>query len=437
MTDPSRPAVYPSQFEPGESFALGLDASDPLADYRLRFHLPYRPVGSPLIYFGSHSLGVQPKSVRTLMEQELASWANLGVRGHFQGPTPWYTYEDTFRDAAARVVGARPHEVVFMNGLTINLHLMMETFYRPTPGRHKVLIEYPAFPSARYALKSQLRRHGYDPEDALVVVRPRPGKHLIEHDDIEEVLGRRGGEIALVFVQVVNFLTGQVQDAERIAKTARGHGCSVGLDLAHAAGNVPLNLHDWDVDFAIWCTYKYLNGGPGAVAGCFVNERHGHNRDLPRLAGWWGNDPSLRFRLQSEPEFVPHVGAAGWQVSNPPVLALVPVRASYAIFDEVGMPALRARSESLTGYLRFLLNRLPGDHFEVITPRDARQRGCQISIAVRDRPHDLQRALTDEGVIGDFREPDVIRMAPAPLYNTFHEVWAFVQVLARLLGERP
>jgi kynureninase len=428
--------AYPTQFEPGEPFALNLDASDPLRDYRLRFHLPYRPVGAPLIYFCTHSLGVQPKSVRPLLEQELASWANLGVKGHFQGTSPWYAYQDTFREAGARVVGARPDEIVFMNGLTINLHLMTETFYRPTSERHKILMEAPAFPSDLYALKSQVRRHGYDPGEALVVVKPRPGQHLIEHGEFEDVLERRGGEIALVFVQVVNFLTGQVQDAARIARAARRQGCVVGLDLAHAAGNVPVRLHDWDVDFAVWCTYKYLNSGPGGVAGCFVHERHGHNRDLPRLAGWWGNDPALRFRMQLEPEFIPHLGAAGWQVSNPPVLALVPVRASLVIFDEVGMPALRARSESLTGYLQFLLDRVPGNHFEVITPRDPGQRGCHVSIAVRDRPVELLRTLIEEGVIGDFREPDVIRLAPAPLYNSFHEVWACVQILARLLGEK-
>jgi kynureninase len=422
--------AYPSRFQPDEAFARGLDEADPLGRCRELFHLPCRPDGSPLVYFCSHSLGLQPRAVRGLMEQELDNWARLGVEGHFHGETPWYTYQELFRGPAARLVGARPDEVVLMNGLTVNLHLLMTTFYRPSPGRNKILVDEPTFPSDLYAVKSQLRQHGLDPADALLTLRPRPGEHAIRTEDIEEVLAGRGKEVALVLLSGVNFFTGQWFDLKRVAAAGKRQGCVVGFDLAHAVGNVPLQLHDWQVDFAVWCTYKYLNSGPGALAGCFVHEEHGRRTDLPRLAGWWGNDPATRFRMQLQPEFVARPGADGWQVSNPPILALVPLRASLAIYDEVGLPRLRAKSECLTGYLQYLLDQLPGGRFEVITPRDPAQRGCQLSMLVRDNPRELFLVLGEEGVIGDFREPNVIRVAPVPLYNTFHEVWTFARTLA-------
>jgi kynureninase len=419
-------------FQPDEDFARHLDATDPLTAYRDRFHLPRRPDGSPALYFCTQSLGLAPKAARSFVDQELTRWADLGVEGHFQGDPAWYTYLEALRPSLARLVGARPGEVVLMNGLTVNLHLMLETFYRPTPERHAILLDSPSFPSDLYAVKSQLARHGYDPSRALLTVRPRPGAACCRTEDVEEWLEIHGQEVAVVVWNAVNFLTGQSFDVPRLAAAAKRQGCAVGLDLAHAVGNVPLELHDSGADFAVWCTYKYLCGGPGAIAGCFVHESHARNTSLPRLAGWWGNDPSLRFRMQMEPEFQAKAGADGWQVSNPPVLAAAPLRASLTFYDEVGLPALRERSRKLTGYLEYLLDRLPKGRAEIITPRDPEQRGCQLSVRVRERAKELLKALTAEGVVADFREPDVIRVAPAPLYNTFHEVWSLVQAFARL-----
>jgi kynureninase len=364
------------------------------------------------------------------MEQELDDWAKLGVEGHFKPHDPWYAYHELFREAGARLVGALPGEVVMMNALTVNLHLMLATFYRPEAGRRKVLIDEPAFPSDLYAVMSHLRHRGLDPAEALILAGPPDGEHALRTEDVEWLLEQEGHETAVVLLNGVNFLTGQRLDMERITAAARRRGCGVGWDLAHAAGNVVLRLHDWDVDFAVWCSYKYLNAGPGAVAGCFVHERHGRNRALPRLAGWWGNDPATRFRMHRS-GFAPQPGADGWQVSNPPIFSMVPLRASLALFDKAGMPALRAKSERLTGYLLYLLDRLPPGRFEVVTPRDPAQRGCQVSLLVHDGPQELLRALEEAGVVCDFREPNVIRVAPVPLYNTFQEVWRFAQVLAQ------
>jgi kynureninase len=420
-------------FQPDESFARHLDATDPLSRFREHFHLPRRPDGTPALYFCTHSLGLAPKAARCFVDQELTRWADLGVEAHFQGDPPWYTYQEALRPALARLVGARPGEVVLMNGLTVNLHLMLETFYRPTSERHAILLDSPPFPSDLYAVKSQLARHGHDPARALLTVRPRAGERRVRGEDVEERLETHGHEIAVVVWNPVNFLTGQFCDVPRLVAAARRQGCVVGLDLAHAVGNVPLALHDWGADFAVWCTYKYLCAGPGALAGCFVHEAHGRNTSLPRLAGWWGNDPSLRFRMQLEPEFQAKAGADGWQVSNPSVLAAAPLRASLALFEEAGVPALRARSQKLTGYLEYLLDRLPTGRVEVVTPRDPERRGCQLSLRVRAGARELLKALAAAGVVADFREPDVIRVAPAPLYNTFYEVWALAEVLARLL----
>jgi kynureninase len=422
-------------FEPDESYARRLDDSDPMRPFRGQFLLPDGPNGKPQVYLCGHSLGLQPVGAWSLVEQELNDWSRLGVEGHFQGSTPWYSYHETLRDAGARLVGARPGEVVFMNSLTVNLHLMMATFYRPQGQRRCILIDEPAFPSDLYAMQSQVRHHGLDPAECLLHVGPRPGEHLIRAEDVEEILERRGREIAVVLWSGVNFFTGQFFELPRLTMAAQRQGCVVGLDLAHAAGNVPLALHDWNVDFAAWCSYKYLNSGPGAVAGCFVHERHGHDTCLPRLAGWWGNDPATRFRMQLEPEFVPKEGADGWQVSNPPILSMAPVRASLALFDEAGMAALRTKSQRLTAYLLFLLDRLPAGAFEVITPRDPAQRGCQVSLLVHDRPRECVREMEAAGVACDFREPNVVRAAAVPLYNTFQDVWAFADVLGRLQGE--
>jgi kynureninase len=354
------------------------------------------------------------------------------VDAHFQGQTPWYSYHEVFREIGARLVGARPGEVVMMNSLTVNLHLMLTTFYRPTRERHKILIDEPAFPSDLYALQSQVRLHGFDPAEALLSLRPHNGEHTVRTEDIDALLQERGQEIAVVLINGVNFFTGQFFDLERLTTAAKHQGCVIGFDLAHAAGNVVLRLHDWQVDFAVWCNYKYLNSGPGTVGGCFVHERHGHNLNLPRLAGWWGNDPATRFRMHLEPEFLPRPGADGWQISNPPILAMAPLRASLAIFDEVGIAALREKSQRLTGYLQGLLDRLPAGRFEVITPRDPAQRGCQLSLLIHDRPREVLCTLEEAGVVCDFREPNVIRVAPVPLYNTFEEVERFASLLANI-----
>ena len=414
-------------FSPDEAFALGLDAADPLARSRDRFHLPLTPDGEPVVYFCGNSLGLQPKEARAIVEQELEAWARLGVGAHFEAPTPWYSYHEVFRESGARLVGARPGEVVMMNSLTVNLHLMMVSFYRPTRDRYRILVEASAFPSDAYALASHVRHHSLDPTEALVIAAPRPGEAVVRTEDVEALLEKQGPEIALVLLGGVHYLTGQVLDMARIAAAARRQGCAVGFDLAHAVGNIPLRLHDWQVDFAVWCSYKYLNAGPGAVAGCFVHETHGKDAARPRFAGWWGNDPETRFLMQQE--FVPREGADGWQLSNPPILALAPLRASLAIFDEVGMAALRAKSERLTGYLHDLIDRIPGDRFRVMTPREPAARGCQLSIGVRDA-RAVSRALAARGVVVDVREPDIVRVAPVPLYNSFHEVWRFARILA-------
>jgi kynureninase len=423
-------------YHPDEAFARHMDADDPLAGYRQQFHIPPRADGSPVIYFCGNSLGPQPRAARGLVNEELDAWAQLGVGAHFKEPAPWYSYHELFRESGARLVGAKPGEVVMMNSLTINLHLMMATFYRPTHERHKILMDEPTFPSDLYAVQSQLRHHGFDPDEALLTVKPCDGEQTIRIEDIEETLERRGHEIALVLWSGINFITGQCFDMQRIAAAARRQGCVIGFDLAHAAGNVILQLHDWQVDFAVWCSYKYLNSGPGAIAGCFVHEKHGRSLDLPRFAGWWGNDPAMRFRMHLEPRFTPREGADGWQVSNPSILAMAPLRASLALFDSATMPALRAKSERLTSYLHYLLNRLAPGRIEIITPRDPAQRGCQLSMRVQHQARDLLGVLEAAGVVCDFREPDVIRVAPAPLYNTFHEVWRFARVLGLIASPR-
>ncbi len=422
---------FTPDFSPDEAFALALDAGDPLGRFRERFFLPQRATGEPWVYLCGHSLGLEPRSVRDALTIHLDAWAELGVEGHFHGPQ-WYTYEESLREPAALLVGCRPDEVVFMNGLTVNLHLMLSSFYQPTAGRFRILIDEPAFPSDRYAVASHIQQRGIDPHSILLTIGPRPGEHLLRTEDVDELLARRGHEIGVVLLAGVNFLTGQVLDIPRLTTAAQAHGCIVGLDLAHAVGNIPLALHDWGVDFAVWCSYKYLNAGPGAVAGCFVHQRHGERLDLPRLAGWWGNDPATRFRMQREQEFVPRPGASGWQLSNPPILSLVPVAESLALFREAGMTALRERSVRLTGYLLDLLDRLPTDRCQVITPRDPARRGAQVSLLLTGQGRAALGALVSAGVLCDYREPDIIRVAPVPLYNTLQEVWRFAQVLAGL-----
>src|SRR6058998_1271739 len=429
-------------FSTHEDFALELDREDSLRDFRKKFYLPLGKDGKPLIYFAGNSLGLMPKAARRIVEEELDNWASLGVDAHHATGTPWYSYHEALREPTARLVGANPLEVICMNSLTVNLHLMMATFYRPTKSRFKILMEYPAFPSDTYAIKTQIVHHGLDPKETLILARPRKGEFTIRTEDIVDLINKHAHRLAVVVFGGVNFFTGQLFDIEKITAAAQNRGVVAGFDLAHAIGNAPLSLHDWNVDFAVWCSYKYLNAGPGAVAGAFVHERHATNTSLPRLAGWFGNDPNTRFRLHLEPEFIPVPSADGWQISNPPIFSMAPLRASLSIFDEAGgMEALRAKSIKLTGYLEFLLHRAgakgqsnagaarTSDRFAMITPGETDARGCQLSILAQEHPKELFNKLQAAGVKCDFREPNVIRVAPAPLYNAFHEVWRFAQIL--------
>src|SRR5437588_2007613 len=374
-------------FSAGEKFAQQLDAEDPLRSFRERFHLPLGNNGEPLIYFAGNSLGLMPKSARKVVEQELDDWAKLGVDAHLAGKAPWYSYHETLREPIARVAGAQPNEVICMNSLTVNLHLMMATFYRPTKSRFKILMEDPAFPSDTYAIKTQIIHHGLDLREALILARPRSGEFTVRTEEILDLIEKHAEELAVILIGGVNFFTGQLFDIPTITRAAQRHGVTVGVDLAHAIGNVPLALHDWNIDFAVWCSYKYLNAGPGAVGGAYVHERHATNAKLPRLAGWFGNDPNTRFRLHLEPEFIPVPSADSWQISNPPIFSMAPLRASLSIFDEAGgMEALRAKSIKLTGYLEFLLHRAGAKRFAVITPRETDGRGCQLSILALEHP---------------------------------------------------
>jgi len=418
-------------FSADEDFARQLDAEDSLRYFREKFHLPLGKDGSPLIYFAGNSLGLMPKAARQIVEQELEDWAKLGVDAHLDAATPWYSYHETLREPMARLVGAKPSEVICMNSLTVNLHLMMATFYRPTKSRFQILMEEPAFPSDTYAIKTQIAHHGFDSKEALILARPRKGEFTVRTEEIVDLIEKHADQIAVVMIGGVNFFTGQLFDIDKITEAAHKRSITVGVDIAHAIGNVPLALHDWNIDFGVWCSYKYLNAGPGAVAGAFIHERHASNTKLPRFAGWFGNDPNTRFRLHLEPEFIPVPSADGWQISNPPILSMAPLRASLSIFDEAGgMESLRAKSIKLTGYLQFLLEQTGSNRFTVITPRETDARGCQLSILVHEHPKELFGKLEAAGVKCDFREPNVIRVAPTPLYNGFREVWQFAKILA-------
>jgi len=420
-------------YQPGAEFAPQLDAADALAHYRERFYLPKDNRGVESLYLCGHSLGLQPKSVRSYLDQELKDWAELGVEGHFHGKNPWMPYHRLLRDQTAELVGASPSEVVVMNSLTVNLHLMMVSFYRPTPQRFKILIEKGAFPSDQYAVKSQIRFHGFDPRSGLLELTPREGESSVRDEDVEALIDREGESIALVMLGGVNYATGQIFDMPGVTRLGHRKGCVMAFDLAHAAGNVPLQLHDWSPDFAVWCSYKYLNGGPGCVAGCFVHERHSQAWDRPRFAGWWGHDEKTRFQMG--PDFHPMSGAEGWQLSNPPIFGLAPLRASMEIFSEVGMERLRAKSIGLTGYMEFLLRQLKSEKFSVITPCDPGRRGAQLSIRLSSHGRDICDKLAESGVIGDWREPDIFRVAAVPLYNSYADVYRFVQTFAATLEQ--
>src|SRR6266699_2184567 len=417
-------------FSADEDFAQKLDAEDSLRHFREKFHLPHGENGKPPIYFAGNSLGLMPKAARKMVEQEVDNWAELAVDAHHGAGTPWYSYHETLREPSARLIGAQPNEVICMNSLTVNLHLMMATFYCPTRLRFRILMDEPAFPSDTYAIKTQIIHHGFDPKETLILARPRKGEFTVRTEEIVYLIEKHTDQLAVVMIGGLNFFSGQLFDIEKITAAAQKHGIVVGFDLAHAIGNVPLALHVWNVDFAVWCSYKYLNAGPGAVAGAFVHERHATNRELPRLAGWFGNDPNTRFHMHLEPEFIPVASADGWQISNPPIFSMAPLRASLAIFNQAGgIGPLRAKSTKLTGYLEFLLTEIGSKKFSVITPRDPNGRGCQLSILAHQHPKELHNELVAAGVKCDFREPNVIRVAPTPLYNTFHEVWRFARIL--------
>ncbi len=415
-------------FRLDEEFARELDRNDPLRQFRDQFELPGADADEPRIYLLGNSLGPLPHGVRDAVKCELDAWARRGVESYFESPASWCMLDARHREAMAAIVGAAPHEVGLMNGLTVNLHLLFGSFFQPSGAREKVLIERPCFPSDRYVVETQLRWHGIDPGDGIIEVGE--GEHgPVRTEAIERVLHERGAEIALVFVGGVNFLTGELLDMARIAKAAHAAGCRIGLDLAHAAGNVPLALHDWEVDFAAWCTYKYLNAGPGAVAGLFVHEVHATDADRFRLGGWWGNDPDSRFRWRRTDNFVPRGDAAGWQLSCPSVLSFAPIGPALQLFGKAGMKRVRDKSVLLTGYLEWLLRQLAEPYLKMITPSNSACRGAQLSFLVDDA-HRIRRALAAVGVDIDVREPDVIRLAPAPLFNTYHEVWRAAHLIA-------
>ncbi len=422
-----------SEFEASPTFAGNRDTLDILKCFREKFFLPKQADGTDAIYFTGNSLGLQPKAVRQYVEQELKDWETLGVEGHLHARNPWLPYHELLTEQMARVVGAEPIETVVMNSLTVNLHLMLVSFYRPTGTRKKIVIEKGAFPSDQYAVESQLRFHDKlgPATHNLIELAPREGESTLRTEDIIETIAREGDEIALIMLGGVNYYTGQAFDMRAITEAGHNAGAFVGFDLAHAAGNIELQLHDWDVDFAVWCSYKYLNAGPGAVAGAFVHERHAASFDLPRFAGWWGHDKATRFLMG--PEFIPIPGAEGWQISNPPILQMAALRASLEIFDDAGMPALCAKSRELTAYLEFLLRQIDDKRISVITPSDTSQRGCQLSIRVQDADKGLFEAITSRGVFADWREPDVIRVAPVPLYNSFTDVFGFAEILRECL----
>lgn len=416
-------------FEATLTYAREQDEVDILYPFRERFRIPQHE-GRDVYYFCGNSLGLQPKSVAYLMEQEMEDWAKYGVEGHFQARNPWFSYHRLFNERLSKIVGAKPDEVVATNTLTVNLHLLMISFYRPEGKRYKILMEAGAFPSDQYAVETQVRMHGYDPADAIIEIAPREGEHIIEEQDILQAIEDAGDSLALVMLGGVNYYTGQFFDLAKITQAAHRVGAYAGYDLAHAVGNVPLQLHDWNIDFACWCSYKYLNSGPGGVGGIYVHEHHYSNPKIFRLGGWWGNSEATRFKM--EKGFVPQNNAGSWQMSNAPVFNMVAHNASLDIYDKAGMKALREKSERLTAYLEWLLRQITHLPFEIITPTDAHRRGCQLSMLFDERGKEVFETLTANGVIADWREPNVIRVAPVPLYNTYEDCYKFYEILTSI-----
>lgn len=426
--------LFKTHVENTLSYAQKQDQQDPLSRFRQQFHFPQHE-GKDVVYFTGNSLGLQPKAAESALRQELEDWRKYGVEGHFEARLPWYSYHEFFTAPLARLVGAKESEVVAMGTLTGNIHLLMTSFYRPTPSRYKILCEAKAFPSDQYALQAQAKMHGFDPDDAIVEVHPRPGEKTIREEDIVERIYELGESLCTVMIGAVNYFTGQYFDLKAISDAAHQAGASAGFDLAHAMGNVPVKLHDWNVDFAAWCSYKYLNSGPGAVAGIFVHEKH-HKRDLVRQAGWWGHDKNARFQMA--PAFAPMASAEAWQQSNAPVFNMAIHRVSLELFDEAGLENLRDKSEKLTGFLAFVIaniSQATNTDLEIITPREPERRGCQVSIVAHGHGKKLFDGLTRNGVVADWREPNVIRVAPVPLYNSFEDVYRFGEILKKLLKQ--
>ena len=419
-------------FKPGIEFAKEQDLIDPLAHYRTKFHIPKNSRGEEWLYFTGNSLGLQPKKTKQYIEQELDDWAKLGVEGHFEAKNPWMPYHEFLTETMAEIVGAKPIEVVIMNTLTTNLHLLMVSFYQPTKLKNKILIESDAFPSDRYAVETQLRYHGYDPVESLIEWSPRKGETLLNMEDLESMLHSHGHEIALLLIGGVNYYTGQYLDLKKISELGHKKECKVGIDLAHGVGNIQPNLHESGVDFAAWCTYKYMNSGPGSLGGIFVHERYAHDQTLKRFAGWWSQNKKTRFDMRQPLDITP--GAEGWQLSNPPILSMAAIKASLALFSEVGMPSLIKKSKKLTGYLEYLILKLDNNNISIITPKDPEQRGCQLSIKVKNANKSLHDKLTEENIITDWRNPDVIRCAPVPFYNSFEDVFKMVEQLKNILN---
>ena len=418
-------------FENTRKFALELDEQDALKNYRYEFIFPQHE-GNNVIYFTGNSLGLQPRRTKKYVDEVMNDWANLAVEGHFYSEKPWWDYHERFANPLSKVVGAKPSEVTVMNTLTVNLHLLMVSFYRPTTKRYKILCEAKAFPSDQYMLQSQVHFHGLNPSDAIIEIQRREGEHNIRLEDVLAKITEIGDELALVIIGGVNYYTGQVFDMKTITEAGHKAGAVVGWDLAHAAGNVKLELHDWNVDFAAWCSYKYMNSGPGNASGCFIHEKHHNNPDLPRFAGWWGHNKERRFKM--EPTFDPVHGADGWQISNLPILSLAPYLASVEMFDEIGMDALIQKRDKITSYLEFILQEINKEvegGFEIITPTNPEERASQLSVFLHGEGRSLFDYLMKNGVVTDWREPNVIRLAPVPLYCSFEDMFEFGQILKR------
>lgn len=417
--------------KPGLHYAKELDQKDKIAHYRDQFHIPKDPNGKDWIYMCGNSLGLQPKITQQYIQQELKDWANFGVEGHFEAKNPWMPYHEFLTDAMAKVVGAKPIEVVTMNTLTTNLHLLMVSFYQPNKTKYKIVIESDAFPSDRYAVESQLHFHGFDRKEGIIEWKPREGEELLRIEDLETILDQQGDQIALLLIGGVNYYTGQYLDIKKIANLGHAKNCMVGIDLAHGAGNIQPELHNSGVDFAAWCTYKYLNSGPGSLAGLFVHEKHAYNKDLKRFSGWWSHNKDTRFNMRQKFDIMP--GAEGYQLSNPPILSMAAIKASLDIFNAVGMDALREKSKALTAYFEFLIHEIDTDRIKIITPTNPEERGCQLSIQVKNADKNLHQKLTDHHIITDWREPDVIRCAPTPLYNSFEDVYRMTEILKTMV----